>query len=243
MKPWLDFILGLVLPKICPACGCQNAQGNFLCGDCLEKIPINSGWFCPDCGRRLPDPKNSCHSGAGFILAAAAAYADKSVQETVQILKYGKLEKAAADLAILIEKYVAKTADGLDYWLPAEILIIPIPLYPKKERERGFNQSWLLAQAVEKIMAGAFPVKTFRLEKNVLKRKRNTLSQTRCPNHRVRRENIAGAFETAEPEKIANKAVVIVDDVFTSGATIKEAVKTLKAAGAKKIMALVAAKA
>ena len=243
MRRLLKLILDLIFPKICASCGQPNPESNILCQQCLTGIPINSGWFCPLCQRRLPTPQNSCHPTAGFILAAATPYVAKAVQEIVQALKYRQLENAVSDLTFVLKEYLEKISKELADWLPSEVILLPVPLHSRKERKRGFNQSWLLAQAAEKILSGRFPEKIFRLEKNAIKRTKNILSQTECRDYRQREENVKNIFLAADPKGIKNKTIIIVDDVFTSGATMREAVKTLKAAGAKKIMALVIAKA
>jgi len=242
MIRFLAFILDLIFPKICLGCQKPNPEGNILCRKCLENIPINSGWFCPICQRRLPAPENPCHPKIRFVLAAAAPYAEKAAQETIQALKYRQLENAAKDLEIILKKYLEKTKIVFADWLPEETLILPIPLHPKKEKDRGFNQSWLLAQACQKILTSQYPEKKFHAEKNAISRIKNIPSQTKCRNYEQREENIKNAF-MADSQKIKNKTVIIIDDVFTSGATIREAAAIIKAAGARKVMALTIAKA
>ncbi|MDP1706484.1 MAG: phosphoribosyltransferase family protein [bacterium] len=243
MSGWLKFFLDIIFPKNCLGCGQSNSEKNALCQECLKTIPINSGWFCPTCQRRLPTPKNFCHPATGFILAAAAPFSNKAVKETIYLLKYGKIENAVEDLTVLIDKYLEKTQKELTNWLSEETILIPIPLHRQKEKERGFNQSWLLTQAAIKILSTQNPDKFFSAEQKILERTKNTSSQTQCKNYDQRKKNIEGSFSIKNPEKIKNKTVIIVDDVFTSGATMREAIKIIKPAGAKKIMALVIAKA
>ncbi|MDP2705720.1 MAG: phosphoribosyltransferase family protein [bacterium] len=174
---------------------------------------------------------------------AATPFSNKATRETIHLLKYGKIENAAEDLSILMDKYLEKIQKELAEWLTEEIILIPIPLHRQKEKERGFNQSWLLTQAVTEILSARNPDKFFSPEQKILERTKNTSSQTQCKDYGQREKNIEGSFHIKDPEKIKNKTIIIVDDVFTSGATMREAVKTIKQAGAKKIMALVIAKA
>lgn len=243
MSRWLKFFLDIIFPKTCPGCGRSNQERNALCEECTKTIPINSGWFCPTCQRRLPTPDNFCHPAAGFVLAAAAPFANGAVKETIYLLKYGKIENAAEDLTFLIEKYLKKIQKETADWLSSETILLPIPLHYKKEKKRGFNQSWLLAQGAAKVLSIQNPSKLFLVEQKILERTKNTSSQTQCKNYDQREKNIQGSFLIKNPEKIRNKTIIIVDDVFTSGATMREAVKVIKQAGAKKIMALVIAKA
>lgn len=243
MGGWLKFFLDIVFPKTCLGCNQANPEGSALCEKCLKAIPINSGWFCPICQRRLPTPKNFCHPAAGFVLAAAAPFANEAVKETIYLLKYGKIENAVEDLAILLDEYLERIWKEMADWLSPETILLPIPLHYKKEKKRGFNQSWLLTQAAAKILSAKNPEKKFSAEQKILERTKNTSSQTQCKDYSQREKNIEGSFLIKNPEKIKNQTVIIIDDVFTSGATMREAVKIIRQAGAKKIMALTIAKA
>jgi len=114
-------------------------------------------------------------------------------------------------------------------------IILPVPLHPKKERKRGFNQSKLISEAV---------AKNFDLEmSDCLKRIKNNKPQASLKDNEARIKNMAGCFRIKNSELVKNKNILLVDDVFTSGATINEAVRILKESGAKKIIVLVIAKA
>ena len=113
---------------------------------------------------------------------------------------------------------------------------MPIPLHKNRERERGFNQS----EAIAKIIASEL---NLQLKKDLLVRAKETKIQAELKDWNQRKNNLAGAFQIPQPEGIKGKNIILVDDVYTSGATINEAVKTLKENGAKKIIALVIAKA
>ena len=114
-------------------------------------------------------------------------------------------------------------------------LIVPIPLHSKRRRERGFNQAELLAKTISENL-GLLPT-------NALERTKNTKAQAKLKKSECREENVAGCFKIKNPESVRDKNIILVDDVFTSGATMNEAVKILKENGAKRIIALVAAKA
>lgn len=121
-------------------------------------------------------------------------------------------------------------SENLSAWLVA-----PIPLHPKKERQRGFNQSKLIAEFLTDKLNLEFC--------DALKRIKNTEPQAKIKDPEKRMKNINGCFEIKNPEKIQGKNILLVDDVFTSGSTISEAVKILKINGASKIIAVVLAKA
>ena len=114
-------------------------------------------------------------------------------------------------------------------------VIVPIPLHPRRRRNRGFNQAKLLAESVAK----NFNLPVF---ENLIRIKNND-PQMKIKGFEARIKNINGCFKIQNPEFIAGKNIILIDDVFTSGATMNEAVKILKSAGAKKTIALVASKA
>ncbi len=114
--------------------------------------------------------------------------------------------------------------------------IIPMPLHPFRLRERGFNQADLIAEGIREWEG-------MTVAKDILKRVRATPPQAEAKNFEERMKNISGSFSVPREELVRGKNFIILDDVFTSGATVGEAVKTLRAAGARRILALIAAKA
>ncbi len=121
-------------------------------------------------------------------------------------------------------------------------LIVPVPLHPSRRRERGFNQSELLAaglvRALGRQSGGAAP----QIAKACLRRKRATPPQTGL-SVAARRENLRGAFEVVKPDEVRGRAIVLVDDVMTTGATLSACARALKRAGAAQVMGLTLARA
>jgi ComF family protein len=121
-------------------------------------------------------------------------------------------------------------------------LIIPVPLHPSRRRERGFNQSELLAAGLVRALArqsgGAAP----QVAKDCLRRKRATPPQTGL-SVAARRENLRGAFEVVNPDDVRGREIVLVDDVMTTGATLSACARALKRAGAARVMGLTMARA
>src|SRR5204863_311048 len=115
--------------------------------------------------------------------------------------------------------------------------LIPIPLSPKRMRERGFNQALLIASALCRIDRG----ENFTLEKDVLQKPKETRHQAEIENRSERLKNLIGSFALRNPEKIENHNLILLDDVSTTGATLAEARKTLQKAGARKIIAFTVA--
>ncbi len=245
-----SYFLDVIFPPVCLSCKIylQNRERklSLLCSKCQKQVEINNCFYCPKCGRRLPDAKKFCHQDVRFILAAATSYQNKVSRELIHILKYQKIKTALQPLTKITDLYINKVFRNPDSNIK-NFLIIPIPLHSKKERERGFNQAFLIARAVRQSLETRFTklseVGLPHIETGNLARVRNTKSQTETKNYEKRKENVTGCFKIKNPEVIAGKNVLLVDDVFTSGATMREAVQTLKLAGAKKIIGFVIAKA
>ena len=122
-----------------------------------------------------------------------------------------------------------------DPLLKSADLIAPIPLHPARRRERGYNQSELLARRVSQL--SGIPVT------DVLRRVKNTKTQARIVNPDKRRDNLKGAFAVRDVAALKDKQVLLIDDVTTTGATLDAAAKELKSAGAGTVYALVVAQA
>jgi ComF family protein len=145
-------------------------------------------------------------------------------------LKFGRKTKLADHLAKLMTATLLKEFDI------GEIdTIVPVPLHKRRLRWRGFNQSLLLAKGISS--ATGIEVDYF-----TLKRIRHTKPQTRLPLSQ-RSENVKGAFQVIRPNFVKDRAILLVDDVFTSGATLMECARTLKANGARAVYALCAVRA
>lgn len=234
-----------LFPPLCAACGMfLDKNEGAVCTSCLSRIPC-LGWVsCPHCGARIAPGAPRCHPEALYALIAATSYSSPEAQRMVKALKYDGMEHLASTLALFI---AATAASSLEHELltpasPAgrrdDWVMVPIPLHPKRERERGFNQSALLAEALSHHRPFiAFPVT------GALLRIRNTGTQTERPDYRARRTNVSGCFAVSDDAAIYGKNVLLIDDVSTSGATLEEAAHVLKRAGAGCIVGLVFAKA
>jgi ComF family protein len=251
VKLW-NYFLDILFPPICFGCKKRLPQrdaNSVLCGACQNSFQILSGFYCPVCRGRLPAAKKICHPKAKFILAAATSYENAVGRELIHALKYRQLKRAIEPFKEIINQYVERTIGNLFLTSPSW-LIIPMPLFLQRERARGFNQAELISEIFLQVIRKKFfhqslqatKPASFIFEKDNLLRIKNTVSQTEMENYAARAENIKGAFRLRYPERITGRNVILVDDVFTSGATLREAAEVLKAAGARRIIGFVVAK-
>jgi ComF family protein len=126
--------------------------------------------------------------------------------------------------------------------LPAELTVIPVPLFRSKRRIRQFNQADLLARAVVRVMRRRRPELRIKLAMGVLERQRSTGSQAGLTPHQ-RRANLRGAFFVSRPESIKGRNVLLIDDIYTTGATARACSQVLRRAGAEGVWVATVARA
>jgi ComF family protein len=173
------------------------------------------------CGlcRRLEPP---------YVKATAYGSYDSGLRELIHLLKYNQVRPAANVLG----RMLAEAIDDLQpFFSGNEIVVVPVPLHSGKLRQRGFNQSALIARAALKLKPASL---RFQLGAGLLERRRETKSQIGLSRHQ-RRENIRGAFVVAKPDEVNEHEILLVDDVFTTGTTVSECARVLRRAGASKV--------
>ena len=232
--------LDILFPSLCLNCGKtlihadekadEHGYAKFLCADCYALIKLNIALFCPVCRARLPDQRKICHRDSPYLLAAASSYDNPVIQNLIRYFKYKSFRNLAPFLGKITAQYIENCKLKIE-----NFIVIPIPLHPSRERKRGFNQAHLLAE----FTAGHFKLQLI----NGLKRIANNKPQVGLKDNETRVKNVLNCFEIKNPELVRGKNIILVDDVFTSGATMNEAVRVLKTAGAKRIIALTLAQA
>jgi len=236
-----NIVSDVLFPPICLIC--KNYlediwKEKFICEKCLATVPINTGFYCSECKKRMPNYKKICHPSPAFIYGAATTYNYEPVKNLIWQLKFRGQRCAAKALAEVLSIYCFREA--ID-WKKFHG-IIPIPLYHSRERARGYNQSEIISKILinnlKQIYGGSTSID---LLNGVLIRVKNTEIQT-DKNMQERRFNLENAFSVVDLEKIRNKNFILIDDVFTSGATLQSSAQSLKNAGAKRIIALTIAK-
>jgi ComF family protein len=229
--------LDLFFPKKCLGCGKHDT---YLCADCFNKIqiiPNNSCFFC----EKISWQGKICleHKPDVYLdkVISATEYKNPLIRDLIKNLKYNFVQELAEPLSQLLIKalkdlkFVRQLADcNLDF------IIVPIPLHVHRLKYRGFNQAELIAQKV---------AQHFNLEinNNILIRKIFTEPQAKFKdNYEKRKANLKNIFEICPNKSIEEKIIILIDDVATTGATLIEAAKVLKANKAKEVWALTIAK-
>ncbi|HKL11646.1 MAG TPA: ComF family protein [Clostridia bacterium] len=228
----IDEMANLVFPRNihCLLCGRQilPSEKYSLCSKCREKMMfLFEKNCCNRCGRPLSykGEERFCVECAGqklrFEKAVSCLYYDDFSRKLIFQLKYGKKEYFAYHMAEMMMDRLENSGTGkFDY-------IVPVPLHAERERERGFNQALLLAEPLGK-MRGEPVLKKF------LERKRQTVDQTNL-GKKERFENLKGSFATRGAEIIKGRRVLLIDDVFTTGATSNDCSRALMDSGAGEV--------
>jgi ComF family protein len=230
----------IIFPPQCPTCAeiinPPVVPGRVFCSQCREKIRFITGSHCPICGMPFGESPAESHICGNCLTdmpyysqARSVAGFETVILNAIHKFKYGRNISIGSSLGTFMADFPFPDFDYSEY-----SLLVPVPLHIKKLRDRGFNQSLLLAKKIGK--KHNLPVNF-----SLLKRQRFTLTQTGL-NKAEREKNIKGAFTVAEKEKVAGESIILIDDVYTTGATINECAKVLLKARAKKVAVLTLAR-
>ena len=198
------------------------------CVNCKKNTPENPPslrWLCLECHRLLA-PKWQKISLKPEVEESFYIFnyeKDKLAQKAIRALKYGWVKDLAETLYVYMEKE-RLNIKNLEF-----DLIAPIPLHRYRLKERGFNQSRLIADKIAEITDKE-------IREDILKRKTHRKPQAEIKRRDAREKNVKGIFKVVGADKIAGKTILIVDDVATTGATLKECARVLKNSGAGKIL-------
>ena len=240
-----DWVVDWLYPPRCRACGgrINGRDSAYFCASCKKNIQLVSHPLCKVCGKPFPDASGDDHI-CGVCLArpphfaCARAWAcypreeldEHPLRQVVQKFKYGRKVSLGKPLGQLMargcQEFLSECQVGL---------IIPVPLHPKRLRWRGFTQSVLLARQISRDYK--IPMDPF-----VLRRNKETSAQTQLTEEE-RRRNVRAAFAMNPERSIEGNNILLVDDVYTSGATVNECSRTLKKHGAKEVYVLTLARA
>lgn len=234
-------LLDLIYPPVCAGCGKEQTHAEErVCPDCLHHFRIFPSPYCGRCGAPVASaeesqpgkPCRNCPAGPVYFDQAHSLYSyeDERVKRVIHALKFHYQTGLAPLLARLMEHgYAVFFSGGRFDW------VVPVPLHKSRRREREFNQSTLISQAlVEK--------KNIPLREDIVIRVRPTIPQASLsPARRAR--NLVGAFAVPRPAEVRDRRVLVVDDVMTTGATVNEVCAVLRQAGAEYIAVLTLSRA
>jgi competence protein ComFC len=233
----LRALASLLYPPVCTLCSASVAADEYLCDECHAKAPRIVPPSCARCSEpfagAISGPfhcANCAHQTLHFE-AAVSVYRSRGIVRRLMLdFKYGR----QIYLRHLIARWLCAALDDERLRGRHFDVVVPVPLHPTRERERGFNQAALLAQFVGERML--LPVKP------VLERLRYTTTQTAF-DRAERMENLHDAFRLRKNADVRGLRVLLIDDVLTTGSTLNECARTLKRAGASSVYAATAARA
>lgn len=235
--------MSVLFPSHCRICQAPLTRMSRVpvCDLCLAAIRPIEGPRCVACGERLMSRHLAYQREAipplclmctqnepEFTRASAYGSYDGGLREMVHLLKYERVRPAAPVLGRMLAEAVADMAEAFG---PEAPVVMAVPLHASKMRQRGFNQSELIARALLKRKPAALDVK---LNNTALVRSRATETQTGLTPPQ-RRENVRGAFKVMRSDQISGRDILLIDDVFTTGTTVSECARVLRRAGAARV--------
>lgn len=232
-------LLDFLLPQRCAGCG--KFPRPLFCEACRERLVPVEAPFCARCGQPFPPLAHHAPMCAkcrqeppAFEVARSAFFYEEPLRTALHRFKYSRRHGLATSLGRLLIEALEGFLQQEIPWSEVEALV-PVPLHPARLRERGFNQSERLAREVGRHLGK--PVAT-----DWLHRVRNTMPQVGLTASQ-RQRNVQGAFRAFLPEGAQGRGLLLIDDLYTTGATVRECAKALKRAGAGGVWVLTLARA
>ena len=229
--------LDLLYPPHCAICLNDTPAGEHLCADCRTQAPAINAPFCETCSEPFsgqidgPFSCPNCRERQIHFTCAVSRYQSRdAVRELVHRFKYnGKIH-----LRHVLVDWLAQTLDDPRLQAPPCDRLVPVPLHPTRQRERGFNQALILAEELAR--RSGIPLA------DCMKRTRYTTTQT-VFDRSERMENLRGAFQMRQHSDVRNLHLLLVDDVLTTGSTVDECTRVLRNAGAASVRVATVARA
>ncbi|MGH9431708.1 MAG: ComF family protein [Terriglobia bacterium] len=260
-------VLGVLFPAFCLHCNRELEFGSWtgICPRCWAQLEPWAGPMCYRCGlpsspQSIPRPSglcDSCHQDTyTFDFARSLTIYSGAARTLIHQLKFNRRERLAPKLG---EALAASAAHGPlrqllrfacqpgaggpgNQALENPLVLVPVPLHPAREKERGFNQAERIARGLVIKVERLDPAVRWEVDPRGLKRIRPTAPQSGL-DFRARQENVRNSFRAASQDRFKNRIVVLVDDVMTTGATASACARELKKAGAQRVMVLTVARA
>ncbi len=229
-------LLDLVYPPCCLVCG-KRMESGALCESCIRSFAPLLPPFCDRCGGLTEEAGravcNSCETGPGapYQWSQAMGHFGGPLRDAILRFKYEGKAALAHPLGLALARSLDSPPSPLLTSTLGEKLafdaVVPVPLHPSKLRQRGFNQSERLARVVAQ-------ERNWKLDANGIVRVRKTRVQARLEGAQ-REENVRGAFACRPPQRYAGQCVLVVDDVLTTGSTVREVARVIRDAGAARV--------
>ncbi|WP_317854542.1 ComF family protein [Chakrabartyella piscis] len=221
-----EYIMYVFFPPYCVICGKHLHFAKWdqrLCAHCEQETPYIQGDVCEICGKPAIGGTlcEQCLRKRPVFTKACAAFVYDDVRKGIARYKYSGGKVDGDTYGILMAEYLLQFHKD---WIAEMDFITPVPLHPKKQRKRGFNQSGILCEWISEICDIPY-------EEDVLQRTKNTKPQSKLDGKK-RESNLKGVFTA---QKCKDKAVLLVDDIFTTGTTANECSKELYRKGAKEV--------
>jgi len=232
-------LIDLIFPPRCTACAkiLEERRVPPICEACFEALHLCASPLCPICGAPYADQTAADHPCETCLLSPPPFTAARSVaaytgilQDMIHRCKYGHDSSLGEFLGKMMADFPYPSFDLNDY-----TVVMPVPLHTKRLRERGFNQSLLLARAIAKRHKK-------KLDYLSLSRSVHTPPQTTF-GRQEREQNVKGAFRVRESARLEGEKIILIDDVYTTGSTARECARTLKWAGAVAVAVLTLSRA
>jgi len=229
-----NIILDILFPRFCLRC---QKEGDWICSDCLSTIDILEYEYCPFCAQRIFE-ENICYKHQNKNLDKlffAVSYKNSLIKKAIKKFKYPPfLRELTPYFCYLIISHFLLIENKTILEDKNNSLLIPVPISSFKKRWRGYNQSEEIAKQLS--ISLKIPI----LIDNLIKNKKTQSQFNLSKDERM--ENVKNVFEIKNAQEVQGKRIFLVDDVFTTGATMEECSKKLKEAGARSVFGIAIAR-
>jgi ComF family protein len=239
LKRVLQGLSDIIFPARCLTCDIilEHHEDPPFCVTCFSKMHFIKSLLCPRCGIPFAGANGGSHlcgdclvSKSAYSAARAVGHYESTLLEAIHRFKYNGRISVGEILGKLMAEFAYPDVNVGDY-----SLIMPVPLHSKRLRERGFNQSVILAREISKRLHISLDFMTLR---------RHVYTEPQISLGKKEREaNVHGAFSVTDPAKVKGQRIILVDDVYTSGSTVKECAQVLTKNKADKVAVLTLARA
>jgi len=221
-------IFDIFFPQRAKCIFCNDENDKFgICDNCYESLPWIIGNTCEKCGGHVVADEKICDQCKDYNHVFKINYSifdyDDVIAKKIIEFKQSRYKHIGEVFADIVLDFYEKLNLKVD-------IVIPVPIHENRYRDRGFNQSQILASKIDDVYSGL-------VDNNVLKRIKDTPHQTGLSRNN-RQENLNKAFEVIDKKKIKGKKILLIDDIYTTGSTLDECTTTLLKAGAKSVVSL-----